>query len=91
MEMHRSSKLDKGGSAERHLGEPPTSLSLANCAVMSESDGSTTSAAGGAAMSDAQRRAAARKAKILARGGAGLAKLANTARGEEGSLLYDSG
>lgn len=41
-------------------------------------------------MSEAQRRAAARKAKILARGGAGLAKLATTARGEEGSLLYDS-
>jgi hypothetical protein len=40
--------------------------------------------------SEAQRRAEARRAKILARGSAGLAKLASTARGEEASVLYDS-
>lgn len=40
--------------------------------------------------SEAQRRAEARRAKILARGNAGLAKLASTARGEEASVLYDS-
>ncbi|BEI85959.1 hypothetical protein CcaverHIS002_0602460 [Cutaneotrichosporon cavernicola] len=37
---------------------------------------------------EAQRRAAARKAKILARGNAGLARLAQTARGEEADKLY---
>jgi hypothetical protein len=41
-----------------------------------------------ATMTDAQKRAAARKAKILARGNAGLAKLAQTARGEEAEMLY---
>ncbi|KAJ9105811.1 hypothetical protein QFC19_003379 [Naganishia cerealis] len=41
-------------------------------------------------MSEAQRRAEARRAKILARGGAGLAKLASTARGEEAAALYDT-
>jgi hypothetical protein len=41
-------------------------------------------------MSEAQKRAEARRAKILARGGAGLAKLASTARGEEAAALYDS-
>ncbi|KAI5448951.1 hypothetical protein NCC49_005745 [Naganishia albida] len=40
--------------------------------------------------SEAQRRAEARRAKILARGNAGLAKLASTARGEEASVLYDN-
>ncbi|OCF59136.1 hypothetical protein L486_03637 [Kwoniella mangroviensis CBS 10435] len=39
-------------------------------------------------MSDASSRAAARKAKILARGNTGLAKLAQTARGEEAQALY---
>ncbi|EIW68626.1 hypothetical protein TREMEDRAFT_69103 [Tremella mesenterica DSM 1558] len=41
-----------------------------------------------AGMSEAARRAAARKAKILARGNAGLTKLAHTARGEEADKLY---
>ncbi|KAJ9095006.1 hypothetical protein QFC21_005799 [Naganishia friedmannii] len=41
-------------------------------------------------MSEAQKRAEARRAKILARGGAGLAKLASTARGEEAAALYDT-
>jgi len=41
-----------------------------------------------AEQSDAARRAAARKAKILARGNTGLAKLAQTARGEEADKLY---
>ncbi|ORX33504.1 hypothetical protein BD324DRAFT_684210 [Kockovaella imperatae] len=40
------------------------------------------------AQSDAAKRAAARKAKILARGNAGLQKLAQTARGEEADKLY---
>lgn len=35
-------------------------------------------------------RAEARKAKIQARGGERLARLANTARGEEGAKLYDT-
>ena len=39
-------------------------------------------------MTDAQKRAAARKAKILARGNAGLNKLAQTARGDEAEKLY---
>lgn len=39
-------------------------------------------------MTDAQKRAAARKAKILARGNTGLAKLAQTARGDEAEKLY---
>lgn len=39
-------------------------------------------------MTDAQRRAATRKAKILARGNAGLQRLAQTARGEEADMLY---
>ncbi|WWC59120.1 uncharacterized protein I303_101668 [Kwoniella dejecticola CBS 10117] len=39
-------------------------------------------------MSDAASRAAARKAKILARGNTGLAKLAQSARGEEAQALY---
>jgi hypothetical protein len=45
------------------------------------------------AQSEAARRAAARKAKILARGNSGLQKLAQTARGEEAETLYgrDSG
>lgn len=38
--------------------------------------------------SDAAKRAAARRAKIMARGNAGLAKLAQTARGEEAQKLY---
>ena len=38
--------------------------------------------------SDAAKRAAARKAKILARGDAGLQKLAQTARGDEAEALY---
>lgn len=38
--------------------------------------------------SEAARRAAARKAKILARGNAGLNKLAQSARGEEAQKLY---
>lgn len=37
---------------------------------------------------EAARRAAARKAKILARGNTGLNKLAQTARGEEAEKLY---
>ncbi|ORY25351.1 hypothetical protein BCR39DRAFT_544442 [Naematelia encephala] len=37
---------------------------------------------------DAARRAAARKAKILARGNTGLQKLAQTARGDEAEKLY---
>ncbi|CAK9779527.1 hypothetical protein CC85DRAFT_329821 [Cutaneotrichosporon oleaginosum] len=37
---------------------------------------------------EAQRRAAARKAKILARGNAGLERLAHTARGDEAAKLY---
>lgn len=49
---------------------------------MSETDSSQTEAA---------RRAAARKAKILARGSAGLAKLAQTARGDEAQTLYGGG
>jgi hypothetical protein len=40
------------------------------------------------AQSEAARRAAARKAKILARGNTGLHKLAQTARGDEADLLY---
>ncbi|OCF41563.1 hypothetical protein I317_04575 [Kwoniella heveanensis CBS 569] len=40
------------------------------------------------AQSEAAKRAAARKAKILARGNTGLAKLAQTARGEEAQALY---
>ncbi|WVN88798.1 uncharacterized protein L203_104011 [Cryptococcus depauperatus CBS 7841] len=40
--------------------------------------------------SEAQRRAATRKAKILARGNAGLNKLAQTARGGEADMLYGS-
>ncbi|WWC67603.1 uncharacterized protein I206_101513 [Kwoniella pini CBS 10737] len=39
-------------------------------------------------MSDAASRAAARKAKILARGNTGLAKLAQSARGDEAQALY---
>ncbi|WRT65104.1 uncharacterized protein IL334_002046 [Kwoniella shivajii] len=39
-------------------------------------------------MSDAASRAAARKAKILARGNTGLAKLAQSARGDEAQSLY---
>lgn len=42
-------------------------------------------------MSDAAKRAAARKAKILARGNTGLQKLAQTARGEEADALYGDG
>lgn len=38
--------------------------------------------------SDAAKRAAARRAKIMARGNAGLAKLAQTARGDEAQKLY---
>ena len=38
--------------------------------------------------SEAARRAAARKAKILARGNEGLNKLAQTARGDEAATLY---
>lgn len=41
-----------------------------------------------AEMTDAQKRAAARKAKILARGNAGLQRLAQTARGDEAEKLY---
>ncbi|KAK8846682.1 hypothetical protein IAR55_005769 [Kwoniella newhampshirensis] len=41
-----------------------------------------------APQSEAARRAAARKAKILARGNTGLAKLAQTARGDEAQGLY---
>ncbi|WVF70156.1 hypothetical protein IAT40_004944 [Kwoniella sp. CBS 6097] len=41
-----------------------------------------------APQSEAAKRAAARKAKILARGNTGLAKLAQTARGEEAQALY---
>lgn len=37
---------------------------------------------------DAAKRAAARRAKILARGSTGLQKLAQTARGEEAEKLY---
>jgi hypothetical protein len=37
---------------------------------------------------DAAKRAAARKAKILARGNTGLQKLAQTARGDEADKLY---
>ncbi|CED83682.1 hypothetical protein [Phaffia rhodozyma] len=40
--------------------------------------------------SEARLRAEARKAKIQARGGAGLARLASTARGEEGAKLYET-
>jgi hypothetical protein len=40
---------------------------------------------------DAAKRAAARKAKILARGNAGLDRLAQTARGDEASKLYQHG
>ena len=43
---------------------------------------------GSSAQSDAARRAAARKAKILARGNTGLTKLAQTARGDEAETLY---
>ncbi|WVR04354.1 hypothetical protein IAU60_001355 [Kwoniella sp. DSM 27419] len=47
------------------------------------------SAAGDTApQSEAAKRAAARKAKILARGNTGLAKLAQTARGDEAQSLY---
>jgi len=38
--------------------------------------------------SDVAHRAAARKAKILARGNSGLNKLAQTARGDEAETLY---
>jgi hypothetical protein len=41
-----------------------------------------------AGQSEAARRAAARKAKILARGNTGLQKLAQTARGDEAETLY---
>ncbi|WWD21991.1 hypothetical protein CI109_106479 [Kwoniella shandongensis] len=41
-----------------------------------------------APQTEAQKRAAARKAKILARGNSGLAKLAQTARGDEAQALY---
>ncbi|WVQ83966.1 hypothetical protein IAT38_006111 [Cryptococcus sp. DSM 104549] len=41
-----------------------------------------------APQSEAARRAAARKAKILARGNTGLNKLAQTARGDEAGTLY---
>ena len=41
--------------------------------------------------SEAAKRAAARKAKILARGNTGLNKLAQTARGEEAEKLYGEG
>ncbi|WVQ97736.1 hypothetical protein IAU59_004850 [Kwoniella sp. CBS 9459] len=41
-----------------------------------------------APQSEAAKRAAARKAKILARGNTGLAKLAQTARGDEAQALY---
>ena len=41
--------------------------------------------------SDAAKRAAARRAKILARGNAGLSKLAQSARGEEAEKLYGDG
>ncbi|WOO82955.1 uncharacterized protein LOC62_04G006435 [Vanrija pseudolonga] len=44
-----------------------------------------------APLTDAQKRAAARKAKILARGNAGLARLAQTARGEDADKLYGEG
>jgi hypothetical protein len=40
--------------------------------------------------SEARKRAAARKAKILARGSDRLAKITQTARGEEGAKLYES-
>ena len=43
------------------------------------------------AESDAAKRAAARKAKIIARGNSGLTKLAQTARGEEAETLYGGG
>lgn len=41
--------------------------------------------------SEAAKRAAARKAKILARGNSGLNKLAQTARGDEAQMLYGDG
>jgi hypothetical protein len=41
--------------------------------------------------SEAAKRAAARKAKILARGNTGLDRLAQTARGEEAEKLYGHG
>lgn len=44
-----------------------------------------------AEQSEAAKRAAARKAKIQARGNAGLQKLAQTARGEEAQALYGDG
>jgi hypothetical protein len=40
---------------------------------------------------DAAKRAAARKAKILARGNTGLDRLAQTARGDEAGKLYNHG
>jgi hypothetical protein len=40
---------------------------------------------------DAAKRAAARKAKILARGNTGLDRLAQTARGDEAQKLYSHG
>jgi hypothetical protein len=49
----------------------------------------TTAAMG--EQTDAAKRAAARKAKILARGNAGLDRLAQTARGDEASKLYQHG
>ena len=44
-----------------------------------------------AEQTDAAKRAAARKAKILARGNSGLNKLAQTARGDEAAALYGDG
>jgi hypothetical protein len=41
-----------------------------------------------APQTDAAKRAAARRAKIMARGNAGLQKLAQTARGDEAEKLY---
>lgn len=44
-----------------------------------------------AEQTDAAKRAAARKAKILARGNTGLNRLAQTARGDEADKLYGHG
>ena len=52
---------------------------------------STNSPLNMAEQTDAAKRAAARKAKILARGNAGLNKLAQTARGDEAAALYGDG
>lgn len=53
-------------------------ISLTRCVTMSAS----------APQTEAARKAAARKAKILARGNSGLNQLAQTARGDEASTLY---